>query len=508
MRYRTNRPGRWLALALAAVLLVVPATGAGAGELTDITDNPYRDAIEHMVELEVLQGRGGGIFAPLDHLTRAEAAKVAGILAGFSEQDAHQARSGDPVFRDVTLGMGAHEWAVGWINLVAREGIIQGYGDGRYGPGDNLEMVQWAAILLRILGHEEPGMAWPAGYDEKAAALGLTEGLPYQTRSLVNRGEMARFTSTAVRDVAGSDGTFLEDTLRELQREREERRAEGPEAITLSVSTGSPSVPAGGNQTMTIQATVRDLYGQPVEGARVTFHAEAFEMGARHHRLSPQEAWTDASGIARSVYTTLSQDDGQMIEVGVSAEAGHAMEFERTTFLAASQTARVRGVIRDPWTGAAIPNIHLVFTPHTPGVDLAQSRSIGSVLTDEAGRYDVVLPVGRYVVDLALDPRDSMYVDLRTANATVTQDYNKGVLTGVIRGAPSGSVVFAMGTRFSSTTPTNHTLIAPIASDGSFTLRLFPDTYELNTMRPDGSYYTRGVVVESFKTTNIGTIQR
>lgn len=504
---RRPRHRRWLALTLVVSLLAVSAGGAFAGELTDITDNPYRESIEHMVDLGVLQGRGGGLFAPLDHLTRAEAAKVAAYLAGFSEQDAHAARSDEPVFRDVTLGMGAHEWAVGWINLVAREGIIQGYGDGLYGPGDNLQMVQWAAILLRIMGHEDEGMAWPAGYDEKAASLGLTENLPYQRGALVNRGEMARFTSTAVRDVARADGSFIEETLLELQREREERRAEGPEAIVLSVSLGRPSVPAGGNQAMTIQATVRDLSGQPVEGAQVSFHAEAFEKGERHHQLSPREAWTDASGVARSVYTTLAQDDGQFITVQVAASAGDAMEFGRASFVAANQTARVRGVVRDPRTGAVLPQVPVHFMPYTEGGS-GPNRSIGFVETDAAGRYEMTVPVSRYVLTLELQPRDSISVDLRTAGAQVVRDYSKGVLTGVIRGAPAGAEVFAIGTGFRSTDPTNHTLLTPLASDGSFTLRLFPGTYELNTRRPDGSYYVRGVVVQSHRINDIGTIQR
>ena len=122
-----------------------------AAPMTDIGDNPYRNAIEQMVELGVLDGKGGGLFWPDDNLTRSEAAKVAMFLAGFDEQDAAQAKALPQAFNDVYAGMGDHEWALGWINLAAGEGIIDGYGDGKYGPGDNLKMAQWAAILIRTL---------------------------------------------------------------------------------------------------------------------------------------------------------------------------------------------------------------------------------------------------------------------------------------------------------------------------------------------------------------------
>ena len=176
---------RRIVLFIILSVLLSAAVTTAAEPMTDIEKSPHRNAIEQMVELGVLSGKGGGLFYPDDNLTRAEAAKVAMFLAGFDEQDAAQAEALPQVFDDVYAGMGNHEWALGWINLAAGEGIIEGYGDGKYGPGDNLQMAQWAAILIRILGYETEELEWPIGYDQLAGELGLTEGLEYVSDSYI-----------------------------------------------------------------------------------------------------------------------------------------------------------------------------------------------------------------------------------------------------------------------------------------------------------------------------------
>jgi hypothetical protein len=112
-------------------LLSWPAYGA----FNDISQNPYQEAIEEVASLGILKGYGDGSFGPSDTLSRAQAAKVAGYLLGYTEEDAQAASQGAPLFPDVYLGMGSNEWAVGWINLVAEKEVIRGYAeDGRYHP--------------------------------------------------------------------------------------------------------------------------------------------------------------------------------------------------------------------------------------------------------------------------------------------------------------------------------------------------------------------------------------
>lgn len=107
--------------------------------MPDIIGHRYEESIRTLVSLEILEGRCENTFAPDDFLIRAEAAKVAGTLLGFTEEDANKARN-KAIFADVSVEISRHNWAVGWINLIANEGIIVGDGTGNYNPGDALSL--------------------------------------------------------------------------------------------------------------------------------------------------------------------------------------------------------------------------------------------------------------------------------------------------------------------------------------------------------------------------------
>lgn len=493
-----------------SVLLSAYATASAS--MTDIAGNPHRNAIEQMVDLGVLSGRGDGNFCPEDNLTRAEAAKVAAVLVGFTEEDVQQAEGLPQVFDDVYIGMGDHEWAVGWINLIAEKDIIGGYGDGKYGPGDNLQMAQWAAILIRILGYETEGLEWPAGYDQLAGELGLTEGLDYESNVYIRRDQMAEFTANAVYNVERPDGSAIIDLLEEpaeeipgdIEDQPEEEVPEDPEeqqleSISMSVVLTPQVLPEGGGQTAAITVTVTDEDGDPVEGATVGFHASAFEAGERNAQLSQSETTTDASGKAMVTYTTLAADDKKMVEINVSAGKDTAMEHGNYKLMAASQAAAVCGVVRDPFTGVPKEGVNIHFMSSQTG------RSIGFAETDHQGGYFMMVPTGTYHMSFEMAIRDQITVNASSPGQTYTIDNNKGILKGVITGASPGSTVMAIGPGFNRNSPDNWTLQAETQSDGSFILALSPNTYELFiTGSPDP--FKTGVVVQSGRVNDIGIV--
>lgn len=121
--------------------------------MTDIIGHLFEEPIRVLLDIEILKGRGENTFAPDALLTRAEAAKVAGMILGFTEEDASKYRN-RALFKDVSSEIIRDNWAVGWINLMANEGIIVGDGTGNYNPGDALSLNQWVTIIIRILGYE------------------------------------------------------------------------------------------------------------------------------------------------------------------------------------------------------------------------------------------------------------------------------------------------------------------------------------------------------------------
>ncbi|MFA7502620.1 MAG: carboxypeptidase regulatory-like domain-containing protein [Anaerovoracaceae bacterium] len=498
---------RRIALFIILSVLLSAAVTTAAEPLTDIANNPHRKAIEQMAELGVLAGKGGGLFWPGDNLTRAEAAKVAMFLAGFDEADAAQAKALSRTFDDVYAGMGNHEWALGWTNLAVREGIIDGYGDGTYGPGDTLTMAQWAAILIRTLGYETKGLAWPAGYDQLAGELGLTEELQYMSSFHIRRDQMARFTANAVYRAERPDGSKIIDLWGGRPEDKpgnstgsieDQQRGD----INLSVAFSPQILPEGGGQTSAITVTVTDKAGKPVKDAKVWFLAEVFEgvrVSDRNAQLSQIETYTNTSGKAIISYTSLAADNKKPVFITASASKDsvdvHGKFYQ---IIAANQAAVISGTVRDPYTG--IPKGGVSMHVRRDGTD----HSFSNTETDDQGYYSLPVPTGTYNVFFDMPIKDQITVNASGHGKTYTVDNNKGILKGVVTGAGSGKMVMALAPDFRHS-PDAWTLQANIQSDGSFVLALAPGTYELFVVGSSNPSKT-GITVQSGRVTDIGTV--
>lgn len=172
--------------------------------MTDIIGHLFEEPIRVLLDIEILKGRGENTFAPDALLTRAEAAKVAGMILGFTEEDASKYRN-RALFKDVSCEIIRDNWAVGWINLMANEGIIVGDGTGNYNPGDALSLNQWVTIIIRILGYENYEMknGWPTAYINKANHLGLLKNISTNRDiEFLTRGEMAELAHKTVLNIA------------------------------------------------------------------------------------------------------------------------------------------------------------------------------------------------------------------------------------------------------------------------------------------------------------------
>lgn len=107
----------------------------------------------------------------------AEAAAVLqgmGIVDGYSDGGFHPGEAltraqfcklailleghGDQVqasgYRSVFADLSASHWAAGYVNLACNEGLVAGYGNGAFGPDDPVTVAQGVTILLHLLGYE------------------------------------------------------------------------------------------------------------------------------------------------------------------------------------------------------------------------------------------------------------------------------------------------------------------------------------------------------------------
>lgn len=160
-----------LALSLCCVLF---CGAAFAGTFPDVSDSAfYATAVETLADLGILQGDSHGNFNPNNTITRAEAATIVCRMLGV-ESEAKTLKTSK--FSDVS----SNHWAVGYISKAAELGIIDGYGNGKFGPSDSVTKQQIIKMLVCAWGYEEEAKntgGWPSGYTQLAVHLQIADNV-------------------------------------------------------------------------------------------------------------------------------------------------------------------------------------------------------------------------------------------------------------------------------------------------------------------------------------------
>ncbi|ABW20158.1 S-layer homology domain-containing protein [Alkaliphilus oremlandii] len=133
-----------------------PAKNEIAGHLNE-------DATLRLADLGIVKGDDRG-FALDANITRAEFAVL--LVRALGLEGSANVAKGETQFTDVTVAAG-YEWASGAINVATRLGYIQGYGNGKFGPADNIRYEDAITLMVRALGYEPAAQAkggYPVGY--------------------------------------------------------------------------------------------------------------------------------------------------------------------------------------------------------------------------------------------------------------------------------------------------------------------------------------------------------
>lgn len=152
---------RFVSLCLAGLIMVAPASAV----FTDISDSRVSQTAAVLDALGIMQGVGGGSFAPGKALTRAQFCKLAVTAMGVTDVSPYASYT---IFPDVKHS----HWAAPYINAAVRhpelkeKAIIRGYADGSFGPDKIVSYGEVCTMLLRMLGYKEEdvGPFWPADY--------------------------------------------------------------------------------------------------------------------------------------------------------------------------------------------------------------------------------------------------------------------------------------------------------------------------------------------------------
>ena len=158
-----------LAISMLGSLLTVPAGAAAVTKFSDVSDSYTATAVESLRLMGVLDGYGDGTFRPDTVLNRAQFCKMAVYaMDGSGELGRYSTVT---IFPDVKPS----HWASAYINMAARKGIISGFADGKFKPGQTVTAGQAVTILMRGLGYkdEDMGGVWPRSYMAEAQTNGL-----------------------------------------------------------------------------------------------------------------------------------------------------------------------------------------------------------------------------------------------------------------------------------------------------------------------------------------------
>lgn len=162
-------------IALVAVFAMLVSTVAFATAFSDVaaTDN-YAEAIETLNALGIITGDdedGDGVmdFRPADTITRAEVTAIVARIQGMNN-----AAQTTTVFNDVP----STHWASGYVSQAANQGIVNGYGDGNFGPEDNVKYQEMVKMLMETLGYRpfaNDNGGYPTGYIAAAQRYGVLD---------------------------------------------------------------------------------------------------------------------------------------------------------------------------------------------------------------------------------------------------------------------------------------------------------------------------------------------
>lgn len=175
-----------ISLLLTACLLSSLCLSAAAS-FTDIQDPQTALAAGVLQSMGIVGGVGDGLYSPDTVLTRAQFCVF--MVHTLGMKDLASAHAYKTLFTDVRPG----NWYTGYVNLAYSQGLLAGYGNGKFGPDDPVTYGQAATLLLRLLGYtsSDVGKVWPSDYVNYAHTLELDEGLSLSADKGVTRGEAA-----------------------------------------------------------------------------------------------------------------------------------------------------------------------------------------------------------------------------------------------------------------------------------------------------------------------------
>ncbi len=150
-----------LVIVLSMVVSMFTVMTASAADFEDVVGTVYEEAVMTLAPMGVIAGYEEGesvVFKPEQVVTRAEMAAFIIRALGLGAT-----AKADTDFTDVPKDF----WGSGAIKIANKRNIVVGYGDGTFGPDDQVSFEAAVKMLVCALGYEEDAKdngGWSVGY--------------------------------------------------------------------------------------------------------------------------------------------------------------------------------------------------------------------------------------------------------------------------------------------------------------------------------------------------------
>lgn len=153
-----------------------------SGDFSDIADHPRADSIRFLARRGMIDGYEDGSFRPWDPINRAEMMKLLVDVQGI------------PVSRESNCFSDVgREWFSGAVCTAKQQGIVGGYPDGSFKPGDQVTMVEALKMALESYDVDLPSTSgeWFLPYVSFAHNNNLFSRFSYVPTKLMTRADLA-----------------------------------------------------------------------------------------------------------------------------------------------------------------------------------------------------------------------------------------------------------------------------------------------------------------------------
>ena len=202
-------------LALMLVFVMILGIGTmGASAAFETETIKYSTPVQVMAGMGILVGDENGNFNPSGNLTRAAAAKIVAYVA-LGKEVADKLPSTE-VFKDLKTNDARYGYAAKFVAYLFTKGIVNGYGDGNFGPGDSVTVMQFAKMLLSAIGYgknnEYIGTGWDTNVLIDASNADIILNFEGDTDRVITREEASLFAFNTLTQDNAKVAKFDSDT--------------------------------------------------------------------------------------------------------------------------------------------------------------------------------------------------------------------------------------------------------------------------------------------------------